>query len=56
MKRTITKLTSLLSVFITVVLGGAYFALVGTRASANNHGRGVHFSLTWVGAFSFRPQ
>jgi len=37
-------------------VSGAYFVLLGARASANNHGRGVHFSITWVGVFSFSPQ
>jgi len=37
-------------------LPGAYWALLGTRASANNHGRGVHLSATWLLVFSFTPQ
>ena len=41
---------------VTLLLGTAYYQLLSSRITANNQGRGVHISMTWVQVFSIRAQ
>ena len=36
-------------------LGSAYFHLMGSRASANNKGKGIHIKFWWTLAYKFSP-
>lgn len=36
--------------------GAGYWTLLASRIQANNHGRGVHVSMTWVLIFDIEPQ
>ncbi|EMI15010.1 surface antigen [Bacillus stratosphericus LAMA 585] len=37
-------------------LGSAYFHLMGSRASANNNGKGINMKIWWTLAYKFSPQ
>lgn len=44
---------------VSAIPGGisaAYFGLLASRLTANNHGRGVYIEMTWVWAFDITPQ